>query len=168
MWNPLILGQLHPLGVNEHHPHLVRSSSHHDRGNEGVNETRFTGTSGTSDQQMGHLGHVGDNKSALDILTQADDQRIVIIAGLRGAQHIAQGDDLLVPVWNLNTDSGFSRNRRQDTHVGRSNSVSDILTQGGDLLHLDGRTKLDLVSRDRRATGIASHLGIDTKFVENR
>jgi hypothetical protein len=34
---------------------------------------------------MGHLGHVGYNKSALDILTQADDQRIVIIASLRRA-----------------------------------------------------------------------------------
>src|SRR5699024_4331316 len=48
----LVDRQLHALGVDEDHPHVVGGRAHHDRGDHRVHEARLTGTGGTGDKQV--------------------------------------------------------------------------------------------------------------------
>ncbi|SIG96314.1 Uncharacterised protein [Mycobacteroides abscessus subsp. abscessus] len=100
----LVDRQLHALGVDEDHAHLVGGRAHHDRGDHRVDEARLTGTGGTGDEEVGHLREVGDDESAFDVLAHAHDHRVVGLAGGLRAEHIAEGDVLAVGVRDLDAD----------------------------------------------------------------
>ena len=155
--------QLDPLGVDQDHPHLVGRGPHQDRGDHRVDEGRLARAGRTGDQQVRHLREVGDHEAALDVLAEPDDHRVVVGAGGGGAQHVAEGDDLLVDVGDLDADRRLAGDRAEDPHVGGGDGVGDVLGERGDLLDLDRRAELDLVAGDRRAAGVAGDLGVDAR-----
>src|SRR5690606_2497048 len=63
----LVDGELHALGIHQHHPHLLRGGAHEDRGDHRVDEARLAGAGGARDQQVRHLGEVRDDVAALDV-----------------------------------------------------------------------------------------------------
>ena len=50
------------------------------------------GAGGAGDEQVGHLGEVGDDVAALDVLADAHDHRVLVAAGRLAAQHVAEAD----------------------------------------------------------------------------
>ena len=128
---------------------------------------RLTRTGRTRDQQVRHLRHVRDHEAALDVLAEAGHHRVVVVARGRRPDHVAEADDLLVGVRDLDADRGLARDRRQDPHVGRRHRVGDVLAQGGDLLDLHRRAELDLVAGDCRAAGVAGDLRVDAELLEH-
>ncbi|MPM49322.1 hypothetical protein SDC9_96051 [bioreactor metagenome] len=167
MRDALVLVELDTLGVDQHHPDLVGRGTDHDRGDQRVHETRLAGAGRAGDQQMRHLRDVGDDVAALDVLAQTHGQRVMIVARLLAAQDVAQRDDLLVPVGDLDADGRASRDRAEDAHIGGTDRVGDVLGQAGDLLHLDAVADLDLVAGHRRATGVAGHPRVDVELGED-
>ena len=159
--------QLDPLGVDQDHPHLVGRRAHQDRGDHRVHERRLAGAGRTGDQQVRHLRHVRDDEAALDVLAEPDDHRVVVVAGVARAEHVAEGDDLLVGVRDLDADRGLAGDRGEDPDVGGGHGVGDVLAERGDLLDLDRGAELDLVAGDRRAAGVAGDLGVDVELLEH-
>ena len=126
----LVGGELDPLGVDEDHPHLVGRGAHQDRGDHRVDEARLAGTGGTGHEQVRHLGEVGDDVAALDVLADAHDHRVVVAAGRLAAQHVAEADLLAVGVGDLDADRGLAGDRAEDAHVGGRDGVGDVLATG--------------------------------------
>ena len=165
---PSYAGELDPLGVDQDHAHLVGRRAHEDRGDHRVDEARLAGAGGTGDEQVRHLGEVGDDVAALDVLADAHDHRVLVAAGRLAAQHVAEADLLAVGVGDLDADRATCPgSATEDAHVGRGDGVRDVLGQRGDPLDLDARAELDLVAGDRRAAGEAGDLGVDLELVED-
>ena len=123
----LVGGQLDALGVDEHHPHLVGGRAHQDRGDHRVDEARLARAGGAGDEQVRHLGEVGDDVAALDVLADAHDHRVVVAAGHLAAQHVAEADLLAVGVGDLDADRGLAGDRAEDAHVGGRDGIRDVL-----------------------------------------
>ena len=167
MRDALVDRELHALGVDEDHAHLLGRRTHHDRRDHGVDEGGLTGTGLTGDQHVRRLGQVGDDVAALDVLADADDERVLVAAGGSRAQDVAEGHVFAVGVGDLNTDGALAGDRREDTHVGGGHGVGDVLRQVGELVDLDAGTEDDLVARDCRAPGEAGDARVDVEVRED-
>jgi len=161
------VGQLDPLGVDQQHPHLLRRGAHHDRGDHRVHEAGLARSGRAGHQQVRHLGQVRDDIAALDVLAQPDGQRVVVVAGAVGAEHVAEGDDLLVGIRDLDADRGLAGDRREDAHFGRRHGVRDVLGQSRDLLDLHAVAEFDLVAGDGRAAGVAGDGCVDLELLQH-
>ena len=95
----LVGGELHALGVDHDHADLVGGGAHQDRGDHRVHEARLARAGGAGHQQVRHLGEVGDDEAALDVLADADDHRVVGLAGVVAAQHVAERPRFPGPRW---------------------------------------------------------------------
>ena len=91
----------------------------------------------------------------------------MIISGRGRAHHVTEGDHLLVGVGDLDADGRLARDGREDPDVGAGDGVGDVPAEGGHLLHLHGRSELDLVARHRRAPAVAGHRRIDLELLEH-
>ena len=167
MRDALVDREFHALGVDEDHAHLLGRRTHHDRRDHGVDEGGLTGTGLTGDQHVRRLGQVGDDVAALDVLADADDERVLVAAGGSRAQDVAEGHVFTVGVGDLDTDGALAGDRREDTHVGGGHGVGDVLRQIGELVDLDAGTEHDLVAGDCRASGEAGDACVDVEVRED-
>ena len=163
----LVGGELHPLRVDQHHPHLVRGGPGEDRQDQRVDAAGLAGAGRAGDQQVRHLGQVGDDEAALDVLAERDQHRVVVALRHRRAQHVAEHHDLGVGVRDLDADRGLARDRAEDPDVGALDRVGDVAGQVGDPLDLDARAELDLVAGDGRAAAEAGDRAVDVELGEH-
>jgi hypothetical protein len=75
----------------------------------GVDRHRFARPGGARDQEVGHLGEVGDHRVAADILAQRQRQAHASRRRSRGAQDLAQHHLLAVLVGQFDPDHGPAR-----------------------------------------------------------
>ena len=71
----VVVRQLDLLGVHEHHPHLVRRGLQQDRREHRVDRARLARAGRAGDQQVRHLGQVGADRAARDVLAEPDGER---------------------------------------------------------------------------------------------
>jgi len=119
------------------------------------------------DQDVRHLGQVGADVAALDVLAQPDGERVVVAVGGPRTEHVAERHIFPVAVGHLDADRALARDRADDPHVGRLDRVGDVAGQLGDPLDLDARPELDLVARDGRAAGEPGDRGVHVELVEH-
>ncbi|MCY1224729.1 hypothetical protein D9M72_369000 [compost metagenome] len=162
----LVRREFDAFGVHHDHADLIRGGAHQDRGDHGVHEGRLTGTSGTGDEQVGHLGEVRHHVAALDVLADAHDHRVVGAAGVLAAEHIAEGHGFAVRVGDLDADGGLAGDRAEDTDVAGRDGIGDVLGQRRDAFHLGARGEFDFITGDRGAATEAGDLGIHVELVE--
>ena len=167
MRDPLVDRELHALGVNQDHAHLLGRGTHHDRGDHGVDKGRLTRTRLAGHEHVRGLGQVGDHVAALDVLADADDERVLVAAGGRGTQDVAEGHVFAVGVGDLDADGTLAGDRREDAHVCGGHGVGDVLRQVGELVDLDAGTEHDLVARDCRASREAGDACVDVEVRED-
>ena len=118
--------------------------------------------------RCGILARLATTKPPSTSLPSADHHRVVVAARGAGAQHVAERDDLLVEVGDLDADRATCRGSGEG--CGRRPSATAyemFLRQRGDLLDLDRRAELDLVAGDGRAAGEAGDLGVDVELLEH-
>ena len=163
----LVDGQLHPLGVHQHHAHLLRRGAHHDRGDHRVDEGGLTRTGLPGHQQVRGLGQVGDDVVALDVLAQPDHQRVRLLARGLGAQDVAELDHLPVAVGDLDANGALSRNGGEQTDLVGGHRVGDVLLQPRDARDVDPPTPVDLVAGDLRTARVAGDRGVHVELGED-
>ena len=117
---------------------------------------------------MWHLSHVGQHEATLDVLAQADGQRMVIGTGFGRTQHIPEADHLFVEVRDLDPDGGFPGDRGQDADLVAADRIGDVVCQACDLRDLDGVAELYLVTGDCGAACIAGDPGVDGELLQGR
>ncbi len=119
-------------------------------------------------RQVRHLREVGRDEVALDVLAEADDQRVVVAAGGRVGEHVGQPNHLAVGVGNLDADGGLAGDRREHPDALGGHGVGDVLLQRRDLLDLHAGSEFDLVAGDGRAAGAPRDGGIHLELVQDR
>ncbi len=118
MGNTVIDAKLNDFWVNHNQSNLLRRILKQDTHNQGVDTDGFTGTGLTGNQQMRHLCEIGNDTAAPDILTNGKGNLCLAVPELGGLEKGSQINHGILAVWNLDTDSGLSGNRRLDTYVG--------------------------------------------------
>ena len=71
----LVVVQLHPLGIDQDHPHLVGRGPQQDRAQQGVDAARLARAGRARDQQVRHLCQVTGDALAGDVLAEPRGQR---------------------------------------------------------------------------------------------
>ena len=61
-------------------------------------------------------------------------------------EHVAERDELALPVRHLDADRAAPRDRGEDAHVGRRHRVLDVVAQAGDPVDLHAGPELELVA----------------------
>ena len=117
---------------------------------------------------MRHLRQVGRDEITLDVLAQADHQRVVVAAGRGGGEDIGQPDHFAVGVGHLDADGGLAGDRRQHPNALGRHRVGDIALQRSDFLDLDTRTEFHLVAGDGRPAGATGDRGVHLELLQNR
>ena len=144
----LVHRELDPLGVDQDHPHLVGRGAHQDRHDQRVDARRLAGAGRAGDQDVRHLGEVGADESALDVLAQPDEHRVVVARGRERmtsprATFSRSVLGISMPMADL---PGIGDRIRTSARQPRRRCS----WTAGDPLDLDGRAELDLVARDGR------------------
>jgi hypothetical protein len=70
VWDTLIGGEFNPFGVYEQKADFIRGGSIEEAYGNGVEANAFSRAGGTSDEQMGHSGEIGDHRLSHDIFAQ--------------------------------------------------------------------------------------------------
>ena len=163
----LVDREFHALGVNEDHAHLLGRRTHHDRGDHGVDEGGLAGAGLACHEHVRGLRQVSDDVAALDVLADADDERVLVTAGGCGAQDVAEGHVFAVGVGDLDADGALTGNRREDTHVGGGHGVGDVFRQVRELVDLDAGAEDDLVAGDCRTARESRDARVDVEVRED-
>ena len=163
----LVDGQLHPLGVHQHHAHLLGRGTHHDRCDHRVDEGGLTRTGLAGHQQVRGLGQVGDDVVALHVLAQPDHQRVRLLARGLGAQNVTELDHLPVAVGDLDADGALARNGGQQTDLVGGHRIGDVLLQPRDTGDVDPPAPVDLVAGDLRTACVAGDRGVHVELGED-
>ena len=121
----------------------------------------------TGNQKVRSLRQVGDDVAAFNILTNTDNQGMLITLSSARAKNVSQCDSFSVRVWNLNTDCRFPGNRRKNSHVCRGHGIGNVLRKVCQAIDLHPWPQGDFVTCHCRAAGEAGHLGINIKFCEH-
>ncbi len=160
----LVVVELDLLGVDEHEPDLVRRGAQQDRGQHRVDARRLAGAGRAGHQQVRHLGQVGADRAAGDVLAQPHGQRRPV--GRRLLEDVAEVDDPPARVRHLDADRLLARDRRQDADVGGGQRVGEVVLELGDLRHLGPGREPQLVAGDVGPGDAADHLGLDAEVAE--
>ena len=131
MRQAVIACELDALGVDHDQANILGKGTHEQGRDDGVDHDRLTGTRGTGDQQVRHLGEVGDDRRALCIAADGKLKRTALNIG----QHVAQVDVLTLTIGNLDTHERGTGNRRKDTHGLSSKRQRNIVLKARNLAH---------------------------------
>ena len=160
MRQAVVARELDALGVDHDQAHVLGKGAHEQGRDDRVNHDRLTGTGSTGDQQVGHLGEVGDDRRALGIAADGE----LEWAALNIGQHVTQVDVLALAVRNLDAHQRRTRDRGKDTHRLGGKRQRDIVLEARDLAHTFAFTRLQLKGRHRGTGNPADHAGAAAKL----
>ena len=125
---------------------------------------RLARAGGAGDQQVRHLGQVGHDRIAGDVLAQRQrERRMHRVVGL-GAEDLRQAHHLAVRVGNLEAHAGLAGDGLHHADRHHRQRARQVLHQVDDLAALDAHRRLDLVARDDRPGIGGQHLHRDAEI----
>ena len=164
MRQAVIARELDALGVDHDQANILGKRAHEQSRDDGVDHDRLTGTRGTGDQQVGHLGEVGDDRRTLGIATDGQLERTALHIG----QHVAQVDVLALAIGDLDTHERRAGDRGKDTNRLSCERKRDIVLEARNLAHALALARLQLKGRHRGAGDPADHAGAAAKLKQGR
>ena len=160
----VVLLQFDHLRIDHHEAELVRREPVEQRGDDGVDANRFAGASAAGDEQVRHLGQVGDNRMAVHVLAEREGKPRPGVAPFIGLEQIADDDLRLDEVGNLHADGTFSRHRRQDVNAFGFQRGGNVVIESGDFFELHAGRWMQFVAGDRRAFGDVAQGNFDVEL----
>jgi hypothetical protein len=108
-----------------------------------------------------HLGKVGNDRLAADVLAQRHRQwRMHAVVGLR-ADDLGQAHDLPLRIWQFQSHAGLAGHGLDNTDRHQRQGAGQVLGKADDLAALDADGRLDLVARHHGTGMCGEHLGLD-------
>ena len=160
----VVVVELDLLGVDEHEPHLVRRRAEQDRREHRVDAARLARAGGARHEQVRHLGEVGADGAARDVLAEPDRERRPALG--RRLEDVAEVDDAAARVRDLDADGLLARDRGEDADVGGGERVGEVVLELGDLADLDAGREPELVAGDVRPGDHPDDLGLHAEVAE--
>ena len=164
MRQTVIARKLDALGVDHDQANVLGKRAHEQGRDDGVDHHRLTRTGRAGDQQVGHLGEVGDDRRTLGIATDGQLERTALHIG----QHVAQVDVLALAIGDLDTHERRAGDRGKDAHRLSSERKRDIVLEARNLAHALALARLQLKGRHRGAGDPADHAGAAAKLKQGR
>ena len=115
-----------------------------DRQDHRVDADRLAGAGGAGDQQMRHLGEVGQYRLARDVLAEDQRQPPRMLFVDRRIEQFAQVDGLGSAVRQFDADHAAPRHDR-DAHRNGAHRAGDVVSEPDDARGLDAGRRLELV-----------------------
>ena len=160
MRQTVIARKLDTLGIDHDQANVLGKGAHEQGRDDGIDHHRLTRTGCTGDQQVRHLGEVGDDRRALRIAADGQLERTTLHIG----QHVAQIDVLALTVGNLDAHERGAGDRGKDTYRLGSERKRDIVLEARNLAHALALARLQLKGRHRGAGDPADHAGTAAKL----
>mmetsp|Transcript_42324 Transcript_42324/g.99403 ORF Transcript_42324/g.99403 Transcript_42324/m.99403 type:complete len:764 (+) Transcript_42324:1851-4142(+) len=166
MRDALVDAHLQHLGVDEDQPHIAGLGLVEQAEDHRVDTHRLARAGGAGHQAVRHLGEVGHNRQADDVLAQAHGQlRGGIGIDLR-AEDLGQADGLAACVGQLQRHVVLARDGLDDADGHEAQGARQVLGQVDDLRALHAGGRLDLVARDDRAGRRGDHMHLDAEVAQ--
>ena len=128
--------------------------------------TGLPGAGGSRDEEVGHTGQVHDHGLTAMSLPRPRGDRRTCSGHSRGAEDLAQVDQLDLFVRDLEADDGFPGDDLDNPHAHRRQRSGEVLGQGGDPAHLQARRWLKLEAGDDRPGVDGHHLYVDPEVAQ--
>ena len=164
MRQTVIARKLDALGVDHDQANVLGKRAHEQGRDDGVDHHRLTRTGRAGDQQVGHLGEVGDDRRTLGIATDGQLERTALHIG----QHVAQVDVLALAIGDLDTHERRAGDRGKDTNRLSCERKRNIVLEARNLAHALALARLQLKGRHRGAGDPADHAGAAAKLKQGR
>ena len=162
MRDAVVRRELHALRVDHDEAHLGGSGAHEDGHDHGVDGDRLARAGGAADEQVRHLGEVGDDGVALDVFPDGDHER----AALGVFEHVAEKHGLARLVRHLDAHVVRPGDGREDAHARCRESKRDVVGERRHAAHAHAGGQVHLEERDGGAGHPAHHLGHDAEIFE--
>ena len=160
MRQTVIARKLDALGVDHDQANVLGKGAHEQGRDDGIDHHRLTRTGRTGDQQVRHLGEVGDDRRALGVAADGKLERTALHIG----QYVAQIDVLALAVGNLDAHERGAGDRGKDTNRLGGERKRNIVLEARNLAHALALARLQLKGRHRGAGDPADHAGTAAKL----
>ena len=158
--------ELEHLRVDHDEPYLVGRRLVENAQDHRVQGHRLARAGGSGDEKMRHAREVHDDRLSRNVLSETESDRRCAPIVARGAQDLAQVDQLHLFVGDFEADDGFPGNDLDDSDADRRERAGEVLREGGDPTHLQARGRLELEAGDDRSGMNGDHLDVDSKVTQ--
>ena len=158
--------QLDDFRVDHHEAQFLRRKTEEQRGNDGVDADRLARAGGTGDEQVRHLGQVGDDRLAVDVLAECERNLGLGFFPLGRVDDVAEEHLGLDAVRHLDADGAAAGDGGEDVDVLGLDGGGDVVGQGGDALEPDAGRGVQLVAGDGRPLGDVALGDVDIKLLQ--
>ena len=166
MRNAVIDGELEHLRIDHDQAALFRRQPVEQRQDHRVDGDRLARAGGAGDQQMRHLGEIGDDRLAADRLAERHGK--LGLAGLEvtGADQFAEIDGLAALVRQFDADD-VAAGHDGDAGGDRAHRAGDIVGKADDAGGLDAGRRLQFIERDDGAGADMDDLALDAEILQH-
>ncbi len=165
--NAVINAQLHHLGIDHNHLHVIRVRLKQNPHNDRIDTNRLTGAGRSRDQQMGHLRNIRKHGFAADILTHRKDQIGGKFIKLRRFHQIAERHRRVLLVRHLDAHRRFPGNGRFDTNIRGCQIQLDVVRKPDDFADLDALLRLQFIAGDGRPPAVLRDAHLHAEIAQN-
>ncbi len=141
------------LGIDHHEAEVLRGEPVEDAGDDGIDANALARASGARHEQVGHLGEVGDDGIAIDILSQTQGDFCLCVVPFVGLDQLAKSHFHLAQVGYLDADGVLARDWGEDIDALGPRGPCDVALEGGDLVHANSLGRVHFVPGDGRPAG---------------
>ena len=148
---------------------LFRREPEDHAGDERVDANALAAAGRPRDEQVRHLRQIGDDRLAVNVLTQRERQfgfRTRFLPILR-LEQLTQCHLHLARVRQLDADRVLAGNRREDVDSFRPRCPGEVALERHDLVHSHAFGRVNFVARDRRTFRDVAGRNCDTELPES-
>ncbi len=166
MRNAVIDGKLQHLGVDHDEAEFLRRHAIEQRQDHGVDRNRLARAGGARNQNVRHLGNIGNDRLAIDGLAECQRKLRLRLLKVAARQHLTQIDHFALRVRQFDTDRVAPRN---DSHTrgNRAHRARNIVGKADDARGLDARCRFKLIKRDHGAGFDIDDLATHTEIFQH-
>ena len=154
--------ELDALGVDHDEADVFGEGAHEQAHEDGGDDDGLARARGAGDEQVRHLGEVGDHGLALGIAAERELERPARHVG----QDVAEGDGLARAVGDLDAHVRGAGDGREDAHGVRGEREGDVVLEARDAAHALALARLDLERRDRGAGDPPDDAGVEAELLK--
>ena len=166
MGNPVIHTQLHNLGIYHDQPYLFRGGFVKDTHNQCIDTYGFTGACGACNQQMGHLGNIGNDRLSCNIFSRRKCQLGFARGKSLGLYQFTKHNCTVCGIGDFDSDGGFAGNGCLNTDIRCCQVQFDIIGQADNFADFNALFRLQLITRNGRTAAHIGHCHIDPEIVQ--
>ena len=121
---------------------------------------------GAGDEEVGHLGEVGDDRAAVDVLAEGKGDLGLAVDPFVAFEEFAEDDFDFFAVGDFDTDGVLAGNGREDVDFFGPGGAGDIFLQIGDAVDAHAARRINFEAGDGGAAGDVAGAGLEPELLQ--